>query len=156
MSKLVAISLKEAQTAFSLRAELLVVRDACMLSEADIIVVTKKQTGEPELHLSAQEADKSAAEPCWWGSVVGLLLAEPGGDERTSRRLSGYGVDERFIRHVAARFRFAAAMVFILTPDIAFDMVLSGLEHCRARSEILTTALSRRDEEGLKLALRVP
>ena len=130
-----------------------------MVSEADIVVVTKQQTGEPELHLSTQTAAENRPEPCWWGAIISLLLARPigmaqaDGDGLTSRQLPSHGIDSRFIRRVAARFRTAAAMLFVLTPDIAFDMVLNDLKSCRARCEILAAALSRQDEEGLKHAL---
>lgn len=160
MSKLVAISLKEAQAAFSLRADILAAQEPCLWPEADIVVVTKQTTGEPELHLSMQAESEVAAGTCWWGAVVRLLLADPMGtpgsdaDSRTSGRLAGHGIDSRFVRRVATRFRSAAAMLFILAPDIAFDMVLNILKHCRMRCEVLTTALSRQDEEGLRHALR--
>ncbi len=157
MSKLVAISFKDDATAFALRSDLAAMQADYLLALDDIVVVTKDEKGKPKLHQPVSLTGAGALSGGWWGTLIGFLFLAPlaglvigAGTGALAGKFTDIGIDDRFMRDVAASLEKDEAMVFVLVRDVTIDKVMDGLSAYRGKGRIHTTSLSRRDEDELR------
>ncbi len=160
MSKLVAATFESEKTAFDLRADLVTMQQDHLLDIDDIVVVTQTEKGKPKLHQAVNLTAAGAISGSWWGMFVGLLFLNPllgaavgAASGALGGAISDIGIDDTFMKNVSSELEQGKATVFMLVRDVTQDKVMERLEPYAGKGELLTTSISREDEEKLRSLL---
>jgi uncharacterized membrane protein len=92
-----------------------------------------------------------------WGGLIGLIFLMPvaamaigAARGALSGNLSGYGIDDRFARDLAAKVDPGKAALILLARSDAPDRVVDEVKQLNFGGEILSTNLSSEDEQRLR------
>jgi uncharacterized membrane protein len=77
----------------------------------------------------------------------GLLGAGAGA---LSGKLTDYGINDRFMKDLAASFKPGSSALFVLVRQSTPDKVLEGLKPFTGKGRILQTSLTKEKEEELR------
>ncbi len=154
MSDLVVIEFKDKESAFELRAELAKMQKEYFIQMEDVVVVTKDEKGKVKLHQAVNLTATGAVQGSFWGMLVGILLLNPllgaavgAGAGALSGKLSDIGINDQFMKDLAADLTEETSALFILLRKITPDKVLAWLEEKQIKGKVLKTSLTV-DEEG--------
>lgn len=157
MPELIAVTFPDQATAFDLRTELVRMQSEYVIALDDAVVVTRNEAGDVKLHQALNLTAAGAAGGSLWGLLLGALFASPlfgallgAGAGALSGNLSDYGINDEFMRGLAADFAPGSAAVFVLVREATPDKVLARLEAFRGTGKVLQTSLSDADEAKLR------
>lgn len=160
MSSLVVVSYPSLYKAEEVRLQLLKMQKNYLIDLEDAAIAVKKEDGKVKLHQISNLTATGAVGGGFWGLLLGLLFMNPilggvvgAGAGAIAGALSDAGINDRFMKDLAATLRPGYSALFILFRSITFDKALEELRGAGAGGVILRTSLSHDDEARLRAAL---
>jgi uncharacterized membrane protein len=158
MSTLVVVGYDEPYKAEEIRLKLRKLQSEYLLDLEDAVVAVKDQNGKVKLHQSVNLTAAGAVSGGFWGSLIGLIFLNPllgfavgAAAGAASGALTDLGIDDKFIKELAASMTPGGSTLFVLVRKSTPDKVLEELKGTGGR--ILKTSLSHEDEAKLQAAL---
>jgi uncharacterized membrane protein len=158
MSSLVVISYNDMFKAEEIRLKLWKMQKDYLVDMEDAVVAVKDDKGKVKLHQASSLTAAGAVSGGFWGTLIGLIFLNPllglavgatvGG---VSGALTDVGIDDRFMKDLAANMTPGSSMLFVLVRKATPDKVLDELKG--TGGTILKTSLSHDDETKLQKAL---
>jgi uncharacterized membrane protein len=137
MSDLIVIAFPDQAAAFRARAEFVSLQKDYLVEMEDVVVVTRSDAGQVQLHQAVNMTAAGAMGGTLWGTLVGLLFLNPllgaavgAASGALSGALTDLGIDDGFLREVGGTLDDGGAALAVLlrkfTADRATDR-LGGL-----------------------------
>ena len=160
MSDLIVIAFDEENTAFAMRAELAKLQKEYLIEMEDVVVVTKDDKGKVKLHQAQNLTALGAVSGGFWGAMIGLIFLNPllgaavgAGAGALSGALTDIGINNDFMKDMAASFKPGCSAVFVLVRKATADKVLAGLEEFKGKGKVLQTSLTKDKEDELRAVI---
>ena len=157
MSTLVVLTFQDETGAGQMRDRLVGLQKQQIISLADAAVVVRKQDGKVKVKQAVSLVGTGALGGAFWGMFIGLLFFAPwlglligAASGAAGGALSDTGVDDKFIKEVAAKIEPGHSALFLLVESWTEDKVMNEIKDFDA--EVLQTSLSKADEAKLKAA----
>jgi uncharacterized membrane protein len=158
MSTLVVVGYDEPYKAEEIRLKLRKLQSEYLLDLEDAVVAVKDENGKVKLHQSVNLTAAGAVSGGFWGSLIGLIFLNPllgfamgAAAGAASGALTDLGIDDNFIKELAASMTPGSSTLFVLVRKATPDKVLEELKGTGGR--ILKTSLTHEDEAKLQAAL---
>lgn len=158
MADLIAITYANEETAESARKRVLELQKEYLISLEDAVVVVKDADGKIKLNQMFNATAAGAASGSFWGFLVGLLFMMPiagvllgAAAGALGGKLSDYGINDDFMKGVAASIQPGNAALFLLVRNMTTDKVVAGLSELGGT--VLRTSLDQSKEKELREAL---
>jgi uncharacterized membrane protein len=153
MATLVVLAFKDETGAAQMRDKLAGLQRQQSLSLADAAVVVRRRDGKVKVKQAVSLVGAGALGGAFWGMLIGLLFAAPWSGQASDAGCGApgdYGVDDKFIKEVAAKIEPGHSALFLLVESWTSDKVMDEVSGFGA--EVLQTSLSREDEAKLEAA----
>jgi uncharacterized membrane protein len=153
MATLVVLAFKDETGAAQMRDRLAGLQRRQFLSLADAAVVVRRRDGKVNVKQAVSLVGAGALGGAFWGMLIALLFAAPWSGETAGAgkgALSGCGVDDKFVKEIAAKIKPGHSALFLLVENSASEKVLN--EFAGFGAEVLQTSLSKEDEAKLQAA----
>jgi uncharacterized membrane protein len=158
MSTLVVIGYDDQFKAEEVRLTLMKMQKDYLIDLEDAVVAVKDQNGKVRLQQAVNLTTAGAVSGGFWGTLVGLILLNPllglamGAAAGTvSGALTDLGIDDKFMKELAATMKPGGSVLFVLVRKATPDKVLDEIKG--SGGKILRTSLSHEDEAKLQAAL---
>jgi uncharacterized membrane protein len=158
MSTLVVIGYKDLYQAEEVRLKLWKMQKDYLIDLEDAVVATKDQDGKVKLHQAVNLTATGALSGGFWGSLIGLIFLNPllglamgAAAGAASGALTDVGIDDKFMKDLAATMQPGSSALFVLARKATPDKVLEEIQG--TGGTILQTSLSHDDEAKLQAAL---
>ena len=129
-----------------------------LLDLEDAVVAVKDEKGKIRLHQAVNLTAAGALSGGFWGSLIGLIFLNPllgfavgATAGAASGALTDVGINDNFMRELAATMSSGSSTLFVLVKKSTPDKVLEELKGTGGR--VLKTSLSHEDEAKLQAAL---
>ena len=158
MATLVAICYPDQYRAAEVMATVRRLQKEYLLDIADACYVTKDRDGKVRLHQAVNLTAEGAIGGAFWGALIGLLFLMPvagaalgaaGG--ALGGALSDYGMDDQFIRDLAAKMQNDSSAIFTLVVKATADKVVPQI--AQFGGTILKSSLSEAAEAKFQAEL---
>jgi uncharacterized membrane protein len=157
-SSLIAVAYPDSKTAFEVAATLSRLQKEYLVKLEDLAVVTKDEKGKLKLHQSQDLVGAGALGGAFWGMLFGLLFLVPfvgaavgAATGALSGALTDIGIDDNFMRDLAANLSPNSSALFVLVVSATEDKVLP--EIAKYGGTVLKTSLSTAEESKWREAL---
>ena len=158
MSTLVVIGYNDRHQAEEVRLKLRKLQRDYLIDLEDAVVATKDAEGKIKLHQSVNLTAAGTVSGGFWGSLIGLIFLNPllglavgAAAGAVSGALTDVGIDDTFMKELAATMQPGSSVLFVLVSKATPD---KGLEEIQGTGgKILRTSLSHEDEAKLQAAL---
>jgi len=158
MSTLVVVGYDDQFKAEEVRLMLLKLQKDYLIDMEDAVVAVKDAKGKVKLHQAINLTAAGAASGGFWGALIGLIFLNPvlgmavgASAGAVSGALSDVGINDRFMKDLAAGMKPSSSVLFVLVRKSTPDKVL---DHIRGTGgKVLQTSLSHEDEAKLEAAL---
>ena len=152
MSNLVVLALDEPHKAEEIRLALQKLQSQHLVDLADVVVAVNDERGKVKLHHAGNLSAGDAVFQGFCGSLTSLILANAAAGV-VSGALADVGINDQFMKQLAATLRPGSSALFVLTrsPTPDKDRLLEGLKGLGGK--ILMTSLSHEDKNRLQAAL---
>ena len=158
MSDLIVIAFPDDAAAFRARAEFVALQRDYLVEMEDVVVVTRSDTGQVQLHQAVNMTAAGAMGGTLWGSLVGLLFLNPllgaavgAASGALSGALTDLGIEDRFLREVGSSLDNGGAALAVLLRKFTADRVIDRLTPLGGR--VLQTSLPTDIEDRLRQRL---
>jgi uncharacterized membrane protein len=158
MSNLVVIGYDDPFKAEEVRLKLRKMQKDYLIDLEDAVVAVKNEKGKVKLHQAVNLTAAGAVGGGFWGSLIGLIFLNPllgaavgAAAGAVSGALTDVGVDDKFMKELAASMTPGSSVLFVLVRKATPDKVLAELEG--SGGKVLKTSLSHDDEAKLQAAL---
>ena len=158
MSTLVVIGYNEIHKAEEVRLTLVKLQRDYLIDLEDAVAVTKDAKGKIKLHQTVNLTAAGAASGGFWGMLIGLMFLNPllglavgASAGAVSGALGDLGINDQFMKELAATFTPDSSALFVLVSKSTPDKVLDEVKG--TGGTILKTSLSHEDESRLQAAL---
>jgi len=158
MSNLVVIGYEDPFKAEEVRLKLRKMQKDYLIDLEDAVVAVKNEKGKVKLHQAVNLTAAGAVGGGFWGSLIGLIFLNPllgaavgAAAGAVSGALTDVGVDDKFMKELAASMTPGSSVLFVLVRKATPDKVLAELEG--SGGKVLKTSLSHDDEAKLQAAL---
>jgi uncharacterized membrane protein len=171
MSTLIAVTYPDEQRAQQVLAELRKLESEYLIDLEDAVYITKDAQGKLKLHQAVDLTTAGAVNGAFWGLLIGLLITLPfpflaplawlgvaaatAGAGAAAGALLGHasdlGIDDEFMKNLAANMNAGASTLFILARSVTLDKVEPDL--ARFGGALLYTNLNQEAEENLRRQL---
>jgi uncharacterized membrane protein len=158
MSTLVVVSYEQEFQAEEVRLKLRKLQKDYLISLEDAVVAVKDKKGKVKLNQSMNLTAAGAMSGTFWGALIGLIFMMPllgaavgASAGAVSGALTDLGIDDKFMKDLAANMQPGASVLFVLVRESTPDKVLEELTGTGGK--ILKTSLSHEDEAKLQAAL---
>lgn len=158
MSDLVVIGFDDEQAAFDVRAKLAKMQKEYLIEMEDVVVVTKDAKGKVKLHQAVNLTAAGAVGGSFWGMLIGMIFLNPllgaavgAGAGALAGKLKDIGIDDNFMKTLAADLTEGTSALFILVRKVTTDKVLDRLEGVKGK--VLKTSLTVDAEDALRKLL---
>src|SRR6478752_161642 len=158
MSTLVVIGYDNVFAAEEVRLKLRKLQSEYLIDLEDAVVVVKDAEGKVKLHQAINLTAAGAVSGGFWGSLIGLIFLNPligmavgAAAGAASGALTDVGVNDNFMKELAATMTPGSSTLFVLVRKATPDKVLEELKGTGGK--ILKTSLSHEDEAKLQAAL---
>ena len=158
MSTLAVIGYDDPYKAEEVRLKLWKLQKEYLVDLEDAVVAIKDEKGKVKLHQAVNLTTAGAVSGGFWGSLIGLIFLNPllglavgaaaGG---VSGALTDVGINDQFIKDLAAAMNPGSSALFVLVRRATPDKVLEEL--AGTGGKVLKTSLSHEDEAKLQAAL---
>ena len=157
MSDLIVVAFKDEATAFEMRAELVRLQKDYLMEMEDVVIVTRTDGGEVQLHQAVNLTASGAVGGGFWGALVGMLFLNPligaavgAGAGALAGRTSDIGIDDDFMRDMGKSLDKGGSAVCVLVRKMTADKVMERLSAFKARGRVVQTSLSHDAEAQLR------
>jgi len=158
MSTLVVIGYDDPYKAEEVRLKLQKLQKDYLIDLEDAVVAVKDDKGRVKLHQAVNLTAAGAVSGGFWGSLVGLIFLNPllglavgATAGAVSGALTDLGIDDKFMKELAATLNPGSSVLFVLVRKATPDKVLDEIKGMGGR--VLKTSLSHDDEAKLQAAL---
>ncbi len=158
MSNLVIVSYPNEFQAEEVRLRLLRMQKEYLVDLEDAAIAIRKENGKIKLRQLYNLTGATALSGGFWGLLIGLIFLNPllgaavgAGAGAISGALADVGINDRFMKELAAQLKPGGSMLFVLFKSISLDKALAELEG--TGGTIIRTSLSHEDENRLRAAL---
>ncbi len=158
MSELIVIAYDNPFEAEEVRIKLIKMQRDYLIDMEDAVVAVKSAEGKIKLNQAYQLTAAGAVSGGFWGALIGLLFLNPllgaavgAGAGALSGALTDVGINDDFMKELAATLKPDSSALFVLVRNMTADKVLDELKG--SGGKILKTSLSHDDEEKLQSAL---
>ena len=158
MNTLVVIGYNELHKAEEVRLTLIKLQKDYLIDMEDAVAVTKDDKGKIKLHQAINLTAAGAASGGFWGMLVGMIFLNPllgmavgAAAGATSGALADVGINDQFMKDLAATMTPNSSALFVLVRQSTPDKVLEEVKG--TGGTILKTSLSHEDEAKLQAAL---
>ncbi len=158
MSDLLVIAFPDDAAAFRARAQFVSLQREYLVEMEDVVVVTRSEAGQVQLHQAVNMTAAGAMGGTLWGTLVGLLFLNPllgaavgAGAGALSGAMTDLGIEDRFLREVGGSLDQGGAALAVLLRKFTADRVIDRLGDLGGR--VLQTSLPTDVEERLRRRL---
>lgn len=158
MSTLVVIGYDNVFKAEEVRLTLRKLQKEYLIDLEDAVVAVKDAKGKIKLHQAVNLTAAGAVGGGFWGSLIGLIFLNPllgaaigAAAGATSGALTDVGINDKFMKDLAAAMNPGSSALFVLVRKATPDKVLAELQG--SGGKVLKTSLSHDDEAKLQAAL---
>jgi uncharacterized membrane protein len=158
MSTLVVIGYDNEFKAEEVRLTLRKLQKDYLIDLEDAVVAVKDAQGKVKLHQAVNLTAAGAVGGGFWGSLIGLIFLNPllgaaigAAAGATSGALTDVGINDKFMKELAATMSPGSSALFVLVRKATPDKVLAELQG--SGGKVLKTSLSHDDEAKLQAAL---
>lgn len=158
MSTLVVIGYDNEFKADEVRLTLMKMQKDYLIDMEDAVVAVKNQKGKVRLHQAVNLTAAGAVSGGFWGTLIGLIFLNPllgfavgASAGAVSGALTDVGIDDKFMKELAAAMQPGSSTLFVLVRKATPDKVLDEIKGTGGK--ILKTSLSHDDEAKLQAAL---
>ena len=158
MSTLVVIGYDDQFKADEVRLKLLKMQKDYLIDMEDAVVAVKDPKGKVRLHQAVNLTAAGAVSGGFWGALIGLIFLNPllgmavgASAGAVSGALTDLGIDDKFMKELAATMKPGSSVLFVLVRKATPDKVLEEIKG--SGGKVLRTSLSHDDEAKLQAAL---
>lgn len=158
MSKLIIVSYDDEHKAEEMRLKFLKMQKEYVLNIEDAVVVIKNRDGKVKLQQMVNLPVLGASGGGFWGLLIGILFLHPllglavgAAAGAVSGALSDVGIDDAFMKNLAATFTPGSSALCILLSNPTMDKMLDELRG--SGGTVLQTSLSHDNEARLQASL---
>jgi uncharacterized membrane protein len=158
MSTLVVIGYDDSFKAQEVRLKFAKMQKDYLVDLEDAVVAVKDEHGKVKLHQAVNLTAAGAVGGGFWGALIGLIFLSPllgmavgAAAGAVSGALSDVGIDDKFMKDLAATMNPGSSVLFVLIRSATPDKVLDELKG--TGGHVLKTSLSHDDEAKLQEAL---
>jgi uncharacterized membrane protein len=158
MSTLVVIGYEDMYKAEEVRLKLRKLQSEYLIDLEDAVVAVKDNAGKVKLHQAVNLTAAGAMSGGFWGALIGLIFLNPllgmavgAGAGAVSGALSDLGINDQFMKDLAATMTPGSSALFVLVRKATPDKVLEEVKGTGGK--VLKTSLSHEDEQKLQAAL---
>ena len=158
MSTLVVIGYDDMYKAEEVRLKLRKLQSEYLIDMEDAVVAVKDTAGKVKLHQAVNLTTAGAVSGGFWGSLIGLIFLNPllglavgAGAGAVSGALTDVGINDQFMKDLAATMTPGSSALFVLVRKATPDKVLEEIKGTGGK--VLKTSLSHEDQEKLQAAL---
>ena len=158
MSTLAVIGYNDIFKAEEVRITLIKMQRDYLIDLEDAVVAVKDPAGKVKLHQAVNLTAAGAVSGGFWGALIGLIFLNPllgmavgAGAGAVSGALSDVGINDDFMKELAATMKPGSSALFVLVRKATPDKVLEELKG--TGGTVLRTSLSHEDEAKLQAAL---
>lgn len=158
MSELIVIGYDDKYRAEEVRLALMKMQRDYLVDLEDAVVAVKNDDGKVKLHQVHSTVGAGAISGGFWGLLVGLLFMNPllgiaagAATGAIVGALSDVGIDDQFMKQLAATLQPGCSALFVLVRKVTPDKVIEEVKPYGGK--VLRTSLSHEDETALQAAL---
>ena len=158
MSDLIVVAYDSEDRANQIRAKLMELSKDYLIELEDAVVAVKKQDGKVKLQQMYNLTAGGALSGGFWGLLIGTIFLSPvfglaigAGAGAISGALADIGINDDFMKQMAANFQPGSSLLFILVRKMTPDKVLDELKGTGGK--VIKTSLTHEDESKLQAAL---
>ena len=158
MSTLVVLGFDGIHTADDVLNKVRSLQKQYLIDLEDACVVVKDEAGNIKLHQSVNLTATGAVSGALWGTLIGLLFFNPflgtalgAATGALAGRLNDYGIDDDFIKSLAAEMQLSSSAIFALVRRATVDKVEP--EVAKFGGKLLHTSLSKEAEAKFQAML---
>ncbi len=158
MSTLAVIGYNDIFKAEEVRISLIKMQRDYLIDLEDAVVAIKDTSGKIKLHQAINLTAAGAVRGGFWGTLIGMIFLNPllglavgAGAGAASGALSDVGINDNFMKDLAATMKPGSSALFVLVRKATPDKVLEELKG--TGGTVLKTSLSHEDEAKLQAAL---
>jgi uncharacterized membrane protein len=158
MSDLVVIAFPTEAKAEEVRQKLLAMQKEYLIELGDAVIAVKDAQRRIKLNQLINTTAVGAVSGAFWGSLIGLIFLMPlagAAIGAASGTLGGYlsdiGIDDKWMKDIAAAIQPGTAALFVLVRKVTADKVLEGLKG--EGGTVMKTSLDHTKEAALQAAL---
>jgi len=158
MADLVVIAFPTETKAEEVRQKLLAMQKDYLIELGDAVIAAKDDKGNIKLNQLLSTTAAGAVSGTFWGTLIGLIFLMPlagaaigAASGAVSGALTDVGINDRWMKEVAATIQPGTAALFLLIRKVTVDKVLEGLRG--EGGTVLRTSLDHTKEAALQEAL---
>jgi uncharacterized membrane protein len=158
MSELVVIAFPTEAKAEDVRQKLLAMQKEYLIEMADAVIAIKDDKGRIKLNQLVNTKAVGAVSGTFWGTLIGLIFLMPlagaamgAASGAIAGALADVGINDRWMKDVAAAIQPGTAALFVLVRKVSGDKVLERLKG--EGGTVLKTSLDHTKEAALQAAL---
>jgi uncharacterized membrane protein len=158
MSDLIAIVYPSEAKAEEVRQHLLELQKEYLISINDAVIAVKADDGNIKLNQMVNTTAMGAMAGSFWGLLIGVLFLNPilgvalgAASGALGGALTDFGIDDSFMKNLAASIHPGDAVLFVLIKSMTADKVLNEIKN--AGGVVLKTSLDETKEKLLRDAL---
>jgi uncharacterized membrane protein len=158
MSDLIAIVYPSESKAEEVRQRLLGLQKEYLITLSDAVIAVKTDSGDIKLNQLVNTTAMGAVSGSFWGLLIGVLFLNPivgvalgAASGALGGALTDFGIDDAFMKGLAANIQPGNAALFVLVKNMTADKVLREIQD--AGGTVLKTSLDDEKEKVLRDAL---
>jgi uncharacterized membrane protein len=158
MSDLIVIGYEDKFKAEEVRTQLLKLQKEYLIDLEDAVVAVKDDSGKVKLHQTFNLTAAGALSGGFWGTLIGLIFLNPliglaagAGAGALSGALADVGINDDFMKDLAATFKNGSSLLFVLVRKSTPDKVLAEVQG--SGGKVIKTSLTHEQEQKLQAAL---
>ena len=158
MAELVVIAFPNEAQAEAVRQRLLAMQKEYLIELGDAVIAVKDDQGRIKLNQLLNTTAVGAVSGSFWGSLIGLIFLMPltgaaigAASGAISGKLTDIGINDKWMKDVAAAIQPGTAALFLLIRKVTADKVLEGLKG--EGGTVMKTSLDYTKEAALQEAL---
>src|SRR5436190_14732729 len=158
MSDLVAIIYPSEAKAEEVRQRLFKLQKEYLITISDAVIAVKTEAGPVKLNQLVNTTAIGAISGSFWGLLIGVLFLNPilgvavgAASGALGGALHDFGIDDTFMKELAANLQPDNAALFVLIKNMTADKVLKEIKD--AGGVVLKTSLDETKEKALRDAL---
>jgi uncharacterized membrane protein len=157
-SNLVVIAYEDQFKAEEVRTMLRKMQQEYLIDLEDAVVAVKDDNGKVKLHQMYKLAAAGALSGGFWGALIGLIFMSPllgmavgASAGAVSGALTDVGINDDFMKNLAASFQNGTSVLFVLVRKATADKVLAELQGTGGK--VIKTSLTHDEEAKLQEVL---
>jgi len=158
MAELVVIAFPTEAKAEAVRQKLFAMQKDYLIELGDAVIAVKNDHGHVKLNQIINTTAAGTVSGTFWGSLIGLIFLMPltgaaigAASGAIGGKLTDIGINDRWMKDVAAAIQPGSAAIFLLIRKVTADKVLEGLRG--EGGTVMQTSLDHTKEAALQEAL---